>query len=258
MVGWAERAMRRTGALVAGVVLCATWQAAVAAPGEAPLPNAKEVLERNVRASGGREALLRHKSMTVHGRFQDPARHLDVEVVSYNRGLKTLQVAELPSGRSLSGYDGHTAWDLDSHGKVTLHQGDEVRSIARDADMYYRLHVLDYFKSLEVIDVQDFEGRPCYHLLGINNWGRKNEQFYDKETGLLRGYRFNTAWRGGAGDATALFEDYRDFGGVLMPAKSTSREGGSVSVFLITAVTWDDVPDSTFELPAAVRSALAH
>lgn len=257
MAGWTERRVRRTGALMAAAILAAQVTVVASAGGES-LPRAREVLERHVQASGGRAALKRHKSMTVHARFQNPSLHLDVEVVSYGSDGKTLQVAQLPGGKSLSGYDGHTAWDLDSHGKVTIYHGDEVRSIARDADMYYHLRVMDYFKSLEVVGVEDFEGRPCYHLLGVNNWGQKNEQFYDKETGLLRGYRFNTAWRGGAGDATALFEDYRDFGGVLMATKSTSREAGSVSVFLITSVTWDDVPEATFELPAEVRAALAH
>lgn len=259
MAGWAERTMRRVGALISGAALCTAVQATdVPAGGSEGLPSARQVLERSVTASGGRQALLRHKSVTLHGRFQDPARHLDVEVVSYGGDRKTLQIAQLPSGKSLSGYDGRTAWDLDSHGKVTIYHGDELRTIARDADMYYHLRVMDYFKSLEVVDVQDFEGRPCYHLLGINNWGQQNEQFYEKETALLRGYKFNTAWRGGAGAATALFEDYKAFGGVLMATRSTSREGGQVSVFLITSVTWDDVPEATFELPTAVRAALAH
>jgi len=104
--------------------------------------------------------------------------------------------------------------------------------------------------------VRLFNGRACYHLKGINNWGRVNEHFYDTETGLLVGYAFNTAWRGGHGDATTTFEDYRDFGGVLMPVKTTTRDGDSLSVFMITSVTYDDVSDSVFELPEAVRAKL--
>ena len=76
------------------------------------------------------------------------------------------------------------------------------------------------------------------------------------ETGLLVGYAFNTAWRGGHGDATTTFEDYRDFGGVLMPVKTTTRDGDSLSVFMITSVTYDDVSDSVSELPEAVRAEL--
>lgn len=222
------------------------------------LPTVEWVLERYVTATGGREALLRHKSMTIHGRNYEPVTKREVSGVFYTKDGKFLQVATLPAGKSLSGYDGHTAWDLDSHGKVTIQQGDVVKSIVRDADMYYHLHVMQYFRSMEVFDVQTFNGRPCYHLKGVNNWGKQNEQFYDKETGLLVGYAFNTAWRGGNGAATQVFDDYRDFAGVRMPTKNTTRDGDDVSVFTIVSVTWDDVPDSVFELPAAVRARLSN
>jgi hypothetical protein len=220
------------------------------------LPTVEWVLERYVTATGGREALLRHTSMTVHGRSHQPAAKREVSGVFYTKDGKFLQVVTLPAGQSRSGYDGHTAWDLDSQGKVTIQQGDVVKSVARDADMYYHLHVMQYFRSMEVVDVQTFNARPCYHLKGVNNWGKQNEQFYDQETGLLVGYKFNTAWRGGNGAATQVFEDYRDFGGVRMPTKNTTRDGDDVSMFIIESVSWDDVPDSVFELPAAVRARL--
>ena len=222
------------------------------------LPTVAEVLERNVRATGGREALLRHKSITIHGRYQIPAQNLDLETVTYTKDGKLLLKATLPNGKEyLTGYDGHIAWDMDSSGKVTLHDGDEARSVARDADMYYHLHVTNYFKSMEVVDIKDFNGRPCYHLKGVTNWGKVNEHFYDKENGLLRGYAFNTAWRGGNGDATETFEDYKDFGGVLMPAKTISRDGNDLAISLITSVTYDDVTDSVFALPDAVKQAIS-
>lgn len=210
------------------------------------LPTVQHVLNRNVEATGGREALLRHASMTIHGRSDN------AETVVYMKGAKALQKAILPNGKSVTlGYDGRTAWFIDTAGAITFPKGDMVKTIARDADMYYHLHVLRYFKSMAVIDVQPFNGHPCYHLKGLNNWGKVNEQYYDTTTGLLRGYAFNTAWRGGKGDATQTFEDYTNFGGVLMPAKTIGKDGDQVSVDVITAVTYDDVPDSLFIVPEA-------
>lgn len=224
----------------------------------AKLPNAGEVLDRYVTATGGRDALLRHKSMTMHGRYQEPANHLDVETVSYAKGQKSMFKAFLPDGKLYqAGYNGSVAWDIDPTGKVTIHHGDEARTIARDADMYYHLHVLDYFKKLEVVGVKDFEGHQCYDLKGVNNWNQPNEQFYDKDSGLLIGYFFNTKWRGGPGDTTATFEDYKDFGGVLIATKNTGRDANGVTVGLVTSVTYDDVDDSAFALPDAVKKALA-
>ncbi len=54
-----------------------------------------------------------------------------------------------------------------------------------------------------------------------------------------------------------VLEDYRDFGGVRMAAKHhPSRDGDSLFYYVITSVTWDGVPDSTFTLPEAVRATL--
>jgi hypothetical protein len=222
------------------------------------LPTASQVLDRYVAVTGGRGALLRHKSMTVHGRLQAPAQELDIETVSYSLRTKSLQKALLPGGKVYaSGYDEQVAWDMDPAGKVTLHHGDEIKTIARDADMYYHLHVLDYFKRLEVVGVQEFQGHQCYALKGVNNWNQPNEQFYDTSSGLLIGYFFNTKWRGGPGDTTATFEDYKNFGGVLLPTKTTGRDATGASISLVTSVTYDDVDDSVFALPDAVKKAVA-
>jgi hypothetical protein len=48
-------------------------------------------------------------------------------------------------------------------------------------------------------------------------------------------------------------EDYRDFGGILMAAKTITRDGSSLSIFSITAISYDDVDDSIFALPKPVR-----
>lgn len=222
------------------------------------LPTAAEVLNHYVAATGGREALLRHKSVTVHGRYQDRANHLDIQTIGYSKNLKAMQKAFLPGGKLYqAGYDGHVAWDMDPSGKVTIHHGDDAKSIARDADMYYHLHVLDYFKSMNVVGVQKFGGHDCYALKGVNKWNQPNEQFYDKDSGLLIGYLFDTKWRGGPGETTQLFEDYKDFGGVLIPTKSTGRDANSVTISLVTSVTYDDVDDSVFLLPDEVKKALA-
>ena len=70
------------------------------------------------------------------------------------------------------------------------------------------------------------------------------------------GYAFNTAWRGGKGEATETFEEYKDFGGVRMAAKTTSRDGDDLTISLITAVTYDDVKEEVFVLPKAVKVAV--
>jgi hypothetical protein len=216
------------------------------------LPTVDQVLDRYVQATGGRNALLRHQSMTMH------MKEGDVELVLRMKDMKAAQRIQFPDGKTmLGGYDGTVAWSIDTAGQVHLPMGDVIKTIARDADMYYHLHVMQYFRWMTVVDVRPFDGHACYHLKGVNNWGQPNEQFYDTASGLLIGYHYNTAWRGGNGDATATFEDYTDYGGVLMPAKTISRDGDDVSVDRIVSVTYDDVDDTAFALPDAVRKVVS-
>jgi hypothetical protein len=95
------------------------------------------------------------------------------------------------------------------------------------------------------------------HLKGTNKWGKLNEHFYDTTTGLLMGYRFNSSWRGGSGDESEVFSGYKDFDGWLMPTQSAHKSADGTQMQIITSVSFDDVADSVFALPDAVKTVLA-
>ena len=220
-----------------------------------PLPTVQQVMDRYVAALGGRDAIFKHKSMTIHGKFE--VSNLSLDRVAYYKDGKMLYQITLPNGDHYQeGYDGLVAWQVSPDKGAALSQGDEVRAKQRDADMYYPARILDYFSAMEVVDVVDFEGHSCYHLKGTNKWGKVNEQFYDTTTGLLVGYRFNSNWRGGSGDESEVFSDYKDFGGWLMPTKSTGKSTDATQVQTTTSVTFDDVNDSVFVLPQSVKVLL--
>src|SRR5215472_18194624 len=96
------RVMRRL--LVLSIALLPAGLPGPAVAGD-ELPTVGWVLERYVTATGGREALLRHRSMTVHGRNYERATKREVSGVFYTKDGKSLQVVTLPAGMSQSGYD---------------------------------------------------------------------------------------------------------------------------------------------------------
>lgn len=110
---------------------------------------------------------------------------------------------------------------------------------------------------MDVVGVADFQGHSCYRLKGTNKWGIVNEQFYDATSGLLVGYRFNSALRGGPGEEIEVFSDYKDFGGWLMPTRDAQSNADGTQVQTRTSVTYDDVADDVFSLPDAVKALLA-
>jgi hypothetical protein len=43
-------------------------------------------------------------------------------------------------------------------------------------------------------------------------------------------YRFNSAWRGGAGEEIEVFSDYKAFGGWLMPTREAHKSADGLPV----------------------------
>lgn len=249
--------------------LCLFVTLALAA-GSGHLPTAQDVVARYDEALGGRVAILRHTSSTTRGTLEihRPDRLVTLPFV-YLAGApyKRLERISLPNGAGdvLSGFDGETAWSFDPRSGPQVLTGDERESQKRDADFYYPLNELSWFKSMKTIGVEDFEGRPCYHLQGINNWNKPNDHFYDQQTGLLAGYEFDSAWRGGPGLTREIFSDYQKVDGVLVPMqqilKVKSKSGGDWTVSQVvtyTSVTFNDVDPKVFLLPQVVRDLLAN
>jgi hypothetical protein len=257
------------------VVACAGSH--VAAPTDraraaATLPTAKEVVARYDQALGGREAILRHTSSTMRGDLEVRRPQSVVKVpfvfllaAPYLR----LERYTLPSnqGEAVSGFDGRAAWSFDPRSGPELATGTDRESVKRDADFYYALDELSWFKSMATIGVEDFEGQTCYRLHGINNWDKSNDQFYDRETGLLAGYEFESQSGGAPGAEPSLtheiFSDYRDVDGVRVAMKRTVKirsKGGDwkvVQVLSYASVTFNDVDPGAFTPPKPVQELLA-
>jgi len=229
------------------------------------LPSAKEIVAKYDEALGGEAALRRHTSSTTKGTIEvhRPTKVVTLRFVFYaSAPYLRLEKVSLPDnkGEVLDGFDGELAWSFDPRSGPTITTGDERESVKRDADFYYPLDELIWFKSMETVGVEDYEGQRCYHLHGINNWGKTNDHFYNQKTGLLVGYEFDSSWRGGAGLTREIFSDYHKIDGVLVPMKQVvkvkSKSGDDWTVLQImtySSVTFNDVDRAVFTPPVSVR-----
>jgi len=218
------------------------------------LPTAQQVMDRFVAAQGGHEAIFRHRSMTVHAKLVLQPQNLSFDQVSYFKDGRVLQETTYADGSvDRSGFDGAVAWDIDPKNGPAVAKDNVIESIRRDADMHYFGHVLDYFKSMDVVGITEFAGHTCYHLKGVNKWGIENEHFYDTTTGLLVGYRFDSSWRGGPGEEHEVFSDYRNFDGWLMPTSDAQSDAKGSAATTTLSVTFDEIPDSKFALPDPIK-----
>jgi hypothetical protein len=228
-----------------------------------PLPKAKEIVERYDQALGGRDALQSHTSSTMRGTIEvhEAGNVAKIPFVYYAAApFRRLEKVTLPNGAGeiLNGFDGETAWSVDPQNGAKVYEGDERESTKRDADFYYALNELSWFKSMETVGAEEFEGQACYRLHGINNWNKSNDHFYDRETGLLAGYEFDSE----LGQTHEIFSEYKKLDGVLVPTKQTvkvKKSGGSWDVRQVLnfeSITFNDVDSTVFTPPQAVRDLL--
>jgi hypothetical protein len=233
--------------LLAGVALL--W------PQADRLQTADAVLERYKHVLGGADAIKRVQSETVRGEIEATDMQGRATFVYYAKPFKSLIKIKRPDGGEVtSGFDGSISWSINPKG-ATIDRDTAVEAMRRDTDFQYPLHQPDYFQKLEFAGVTQFDGRSCYWLHGTTHWGKDNNQFYDVQTGLLAGYRFQADDSSG-GVAIALFQDYKNFGGPLVATRSTTRSAGQSRTFTYRSVSYETIADSLFELPPAVKALM--
>jgi hypothetical protein len=223
-------------------------------PQTPPLKTAAEVLERYRQAIGGGDAIKKVQSETRHGELEETGMKGKATFVSYAKPFLQLNKVTLPDGHEvLSGFNGGISWSVSPKG-ASIDKDMPVESARRDADLQYELHQPDYFRNFELAGVVDFEGRRCYWLHGITHWGKDNNHYYDVETGLLAGYRFQSDSSSSAAVTTLLFQDYKSFGEPLVATKVIARTGDSTQTITFTSVSYGPLEDSIFELPQAIKA----
>jgi hypothetical protein len=220
-----------------------------------PLKSVDEVLVRYQQALGGVDAIGKVESETSRGEIEDSNVKGKSTFVAYAKPFKSIFKVTRPDGHeTVSGFDGQVSWTVTPEGVASIDKDTPVESDRRDADLQYALHQRDYFQKLEFEGVTDFDGRRCYWLHGTTHWGKDNNQFYDVETGLLAGYRFQSDSSSSAVVIVALFKEYKNFGGPLVATKRIISGGNRTRTLTILSVTYEPLQGSVFELPKTVKA----
>ena len=94
------------------------------------------------------------------------------------------------------------------------------------------------------------------HEIHVPKGSTKSFDCYAVDSGLLVGSVQTTESPMGSMEATTLLSEYKDFGGRKVPTKLVQSSMGQEQVVTITAIEYDNVPDSVFEAPPAVKAIL--
>jgi hypothetical protein len=222
------------------------------------LPTARSILDRHVEAMGGRDAVLRHKSVHARGTLTMPAMGmsgtLEVYAAAPNKSL--LKVSLDGVGEVMEGFDGTHAWSISPMTGPMLQEGKELADKRFDADFHSELRPDSRYASMTTLEQTEFDGRPCYKVRLVRKTGREDIEFYDVATGLKAGSIVTRETHMGEVSATSVETDYRKFGSLLHATTLRQQVGPIEQVMRISVVEYDSVEPSVFELPAGIKALL--
>jgi zinc protease len=224
----------------------------------AKLPPAKEVIAKFVTAIGGKEAYAKINSQYAKGKFEMAAQgiggNLEVFAKRPNKLLIKINIAAM--GDILRGFDGQVGWSTDAAMGPALTKGKELDQTREQADFDHVLHNEKDFKSMETVEITQFEGKECYKLKLVTQSDSEMTEYYDTKTGLLVGTIATQESALGPLVVTSISSDYKKFGDVLFATKVVQKMGPLEQTMTISSFEFNKVADSVFDPPAPIKALI--
>lgn len=228
--------------------------------GGGALPNAVDLIERFVAATGGKDAYRSIRTEAVKAEIVFTGQNLKFPLVVYATKGKTYASLDIPSiGKFEFGSDGTTAWDR----SVVLGPRLEPRSsvgglLGPNADDILRWTESDL--TLETLGKEDVNGSPCYQVkLGGDLGGQAaNTACFDTQTGLLVKATSLQIEGTRIASAETRFSDYQSHGAFKTPHHLETELAGQRATIDLKEMTINGpLPEGVFDLPADVRALRA-
>jgi hypothetical protein len=222
-------------------------------------PSAASVIAKYVEAIGGKDAIMKHSSVALKGKWEIPtmSQSGDLELVKAKPNRQVIHVKIGDQGEIVTGYDGTVGWMLNPFTGPMLLEGKLLDQTRDEAD-FYNSFVRDAanYKSMETVGQAKMDNKDCIELKLVTKSGRESREFFDAKTGLLVATKGVQESAQGPNEVTVIFSDYKKTGDVMQPSKLQIKAGEFDQVVTITTVEFDKVADKEFELPTEVKALL--
>jgi hypothetical protein len=221
------------------------------------LPDARTIVERHIKAIGGREAILAHKSMHASGTLSIPSSGISGPVDIYGAAPDRVLVRTSVTGigEIVDAYNGTHAWSINPMTGPTLKTGKELEQTKLDADFYSELR--DPKKvTMKTVEKTTFDGRDCYKVSVKRTDGSEDFDFYDVATGLRAGSINTRETQMGTMTVSNSETNYKKFGTLTQATTLTQKVMGVEQRITLETVEYDKVDASVFEPPATIKALI--
>ncbi len=244
--------------LIAAPLAAQAPQAQPAPTATAKLPPAREIIDRHIKAIGGRDMLMAYKSTRTTGTVSIPAAGLTGALEAFAaKPDKLVTRTTLPGvGELLEGFNGVHGWSVSPLTGPSLLQGKQLEQKKFDADFLSELKPAERYKSITTIEETVFEGRPCYKIKFVRQNGDEEFELYDVATGLKAGIIVTRETEMGTVTVTNALGEYKKFGNLLAATRAKQSMMGLQTVITVTTIEYDTVDSAVFDPPAQIRALI--
>lgn len=221
------------------------------------MPSGKEIIEKFIEATGGREAYGKVKTRESKGVFDVPSQTMrGTFVLSQAAPNKGYMSIDLPGiGKIEKGSDGETYWEKNPMVGVRILDGAEKEELERQFTFDADLNWEKFYSSAVTTGIESIAARPAYKVKMTGVSGGDSTFYYDKESGLLVKMETTVQMQGNAIPVVSTIGGYQDFGGLKTPTVTSQEIAGVQQKITIESVEHNkEIPARTFELPGDVKA----
>ncbi|HLH41961.1 MAG TPA: DUF620 domain-containing protein [Bryobacteraceae bacterium] len=223
------------------------------------LPAAETILDRFIEVTGGKAAYEQRKTEIVTGVVEFAAAGIKGSVVSYaEEPSQYYSSLDIPGvGKVEMGVAGGVAWERSALMGPRIKSGEERDQALREARMNAPYHWRELYSKAETTGVETVNGDECFKVLLTPKEGKPETMFFSKKSGLMRKTALVASSPMGDVPAEVFMDDYKDFGGLLSPAKTTQKAAGQEFTITIDSLKANEpIPPERFQMPEEIKALL--
>ncbi len=216
-------------------------------------PTVDQILDKYVRAIGGRQAVEKITSRVTRGTFEVSAMGLKGEIEIYAKAPnKTLTIQTLSGvGEIRDGYDGKIAWSQNPMMGLREKGGTELATIVRASDIHASIKTRQLFSKLELKGKEKVGNRETYVILATPAEGTPVKMYFDTQTGLIARTDTDLDTPQGQFHIETTVEDYREVDGIKIPFTTRQESAMASAIIKLTEVKHNvPIDDARFNKPS--------
>jgi hypothetical protein len=223
------------------------------------LPSADSLIDRYVEVTGGKANYEKRKTEIMTAKLEFPALGLSAPVKRYAAPDKYYSSIEMPGiGTMEIGYTDGIAWEKSVAMGPRIKSGVERAEAIREATMNSTANLRKLYEKITVEGVESVDGEENYKVVLEPKEGKPMVMMFQKKSGLVTKMVATAVSPMGEVPVEIRVADYKNFGGIWVPAKTTQKAAGQEFTITIEKVDVNpEIPAERFATPPEIKALAA-